>query len=205
MHREKLIIFLRAPRAKTVKTRLAAEIGSEAALAAYCTLVSRLVGNVSRLAPVELRFTPDSAERECGAWLQDGWECRPQGPGGLGEKLTAAFDESFARGARRVVIIGSDCPYLSANDIRLAWNALKSHDLVLGPASDGGYWLIGLCRPCRQLFERIPWSTGAVLRGTLDRARMARLEVKLLRRLSDVDTAADWKQFQNIRTPPAAA
>ena len=195
MNNAKLIVFLKAPRLGTVKTRLAAEIGPQSALEAYLALAKRLIGNLSRLANVELRFTPDDAEPEFQAWLRPGWQCRPQGPGTLGEKLAFVLDEAFALGAWRVVIIGSDCPYLDANDIQLAWTALKYHDLVLGPATDGGYWLIGLRRPCSQLFARIPWSTGAVLRTTLRRARMADLKVKLLRRLSDVDTAADWRQF----------
>jgi len=107
----------------------------------------------------------------------------------------AAFNQAFKRGARRVVIIGSDCPYLTATDIQLAWTALKSHDLVLGPARDGGYWLIGLRRPCDRLFFRIPWSTGAVLRTTFSRAQTENLKCKLLRRLSDVDNVADWNEF----------
>jgi rSAM/selenodomain-associated transferase 1 len=195
MYREQLIIFLKAPRLRTVKTRLAQEIGSEAGLAAYATLVNRLIDNLSRLAIVELRFTPDDAAHEIEVWRREGWQSRPQGAGDLGVRLCAAFDKAFARGAGRVVVIGSDCPYLTATDVRLAFIALKSHDLVLGPATDGGYWLIGLGRSCPGLFARIPWSTGVVFRETLRRARLANLKVKSLRRLNDVDTVSDWTQF----------
>jgi rSAM/selenodomain-associated transferase 1 len=195
MYRQDLIIFLKAPRAGHVKTRLAREIGPEAALAAYGTLVNRLIGNLSSLASVELRFAPDDAVHEIEAWRREGWQSRPQCAGDLGDRLRTAFDEAFARGARRAVIIGSDCPYLTVTDLRLAFTALKSHDLVLGPATDGGYWLIGLRRSCPRLFSRIPWSTGVVFHETLRRARLANLKVKSLRRLSDVDTASDWRHF----------
>src|SRR5690242_18657924 len=114
MHAEHLIIFLKAPRAGTVKTRLASEIGTEAALTAYKTIVDRLFQNLSRLSQVELRFTPDNAKPETLVWLRDGWVCSPQGTGGLSERLIEAFNHAFKRGARSVVIIGSDCPYLTA-------------------------------------------------------------------------------------------
>ena len=84
---------------------------------------------------------------------------------------------------------------MTAQDIAEAWTALERQDVVLGPATDGGYWLIGLRSPQPALFQNIHWSTDAVLRETQDRARAAKLSVHLLRRLSDVDTETDWQEY----------
>jgi uncharacterized protein len=94
-----------------------------------------------------------------------------------------------------VVIIGSDCVELASKDIRCAWRELKTHDVVVGPAMDGGYWLIGLRAPRPELFEGIHWSTDAVLGETLQRAKALGLRIQLLRILSDVDTAEDWQRL----------
>jgi rSAM/selenodomain-associated transferase 1 len=200
MNREQLIIFVKAPRRGTVKTRLARAIGQDRALAAYREMTARLLGGLANLPYVELRFTPDDAESEMQPWARTGWRCMRQGNGQLGRRLALAFDEAFSRGARRVVIIGSDCPDVAPSDIQLAWTALKTRDLVIGPALDGGYWLIGLGRQCETLFRGIAWSTGGVLRQTMDRARLAGLKTKLLRRLGDIDTEKDWLEAQRKLT-----
>jgi glycosyltransferase A (GT-A) superfamily protein (DUF2064 family) len=80
---------------------------------------------------------------------------------------------------------------------------LENHDVALGPATDGGYWLIALRVPQPSLFENMTWSTATVLKETLARAATAGLKVHLLRQLSDVDTAEDWQQFQSRRLTPA--
>ncbi|HXU75056.1 MAG TPA: DUF2064 domain-containing protein, partial [Methylomirabilota bacterium] len=88
-----------------------------------------------------------------------------------------------------------DCPTVTASDIELGWNELQEHDMVIGPAQDGGYWLIGLRSACPYLFQEISWSTPAVLVETLKRAEAAGLKVKLMRQRSDIDSPADWKEF----------
>ena len=201
MAQNKLIIFVKAPRPGTVKTRLAQSIGSKAACAAYCEMVQKMIQELSPLKDVQLRFCPDDAREEFRQWQAPDWELQPQGEGDLGERLQAAFEQAFAGGALRVLVIGSDCPAITIEDIRAAWAALETFDLVLGPARDGGYWLIGLTRLHRQLFEGIAWSTETVLRETLARARSAGLTVKLLRELNDVDTLADWEQFKAVLSP----
>ncbi len=196
---ERVVIFVKAPRTGTVKTRLAQGIGSEAATAVYCTLVEALLQNLTALFEVELRFAPDDAAAEIEPWRHPLWRVRPQGDGDLGQRLSNAFAQAFAEGVQRVVIIGSDCPVVTAQDIVDAWTALLQHDVVLGPATDGGYWLIGLHSPQPALFQTIHWSTQAVLRETQDRARAARLNVHLLRELSDVDTEKDWQEYRAAR------
>jgi len=196
-----LIIFVKAPRRGTVKTRLARAIGDEAACAAYRRMVEEVVDRLASLASVELRFAPDDAVTEIRQWRRGNWQLRPQGEGDLGQRLVRAFAEAFAKGAQRVAVIGSDCPAITPADIELAWSVLGTSDAVLGPSQDGGYWLIGLREPRPTLFQSIDWSTDKVLNQTLRRARARNLKVELLRELSDVDTESDWLEFleQNRR------
>jgi hypothetical protein len=191
-----LSIFVKAPRSGAVKTRLAAALGDDGACAAYRVMVATLLTGLKELAPVELRFTPDEALEEIVPWLRPGWSARPQGAGDLGARLAACFDAAFAAGARRVVVIGSDCPTVTPADIEAAWAALNEFDVVLGPAVDGGYWLVGLNAPRAELFQDVPWSTERVLAATLKRAASAGLRVRQLRPLSDIDTLEDWQAFR---------
>lgn len=110
-------------------------------------------------------------------------------------RMQQAFERAFQTGAQRVVMIGTDCPEVNVTDIHAAWEALSQHDLVLGPAEDGGYWLIGMKQPQPELFNGIHWSTGSVLAETTARAQQLRLRYQLLRTLSDVDTKADWDAY----------
>jgi rSAM/selenodomain-associated transferase 1 len=191
----KLIDFLKAPRPGWVNTRLAGSLGIRSACEAYRRLVETLLDQLGELREIELRFAPDDALEEIRPWIREGWAAAPQGPGTLGQRLERAFREAFSAGLNRVVIIGSDCPAVTMDDINSAWRALDSHPVVVGPAQDGGYWLIGLSAPRRELLENISWSTDKVLRQTLERARQSGARVRLLRELADVDTPEDWDQF----------
>ncbi len=190
MPEPRIIIFVKAPRPGFVKTRLAAAIGNEAACDAYRQLAETVLANLAPLAHAELRFTPDDAENEITPWLSDDWTARPQGNGDLGKRMHRAFSE--ANGP--AIIIGSDCPEVKISDLQAAAEALQTQDAVLGPAKDGGYWLIGLNAPCPALFDGIEWSTETVLQTTLAKADKAGLTVKLLRELADVD---DWESFND--------
>jgi rSAM/selenodomain-associated transferase 1 len=192
---ETLIVFVKAPRGGAVKTRLAKIIGVPAAVAAYHELVETLLNQLEGLGGVDLCFTPDDAAGEIRQWLREGWSSNPQGDGDLGQRLQSAFRHAFHAGAKRVAIIGSDCPAIRAGDIREAWIGLQTHDVVLGPATDGGYWLIGLRQLQPELFRNIPWSTENVFRETILRVQHAGLSIRLLRELADVDTDRDWRAF----------
>jgi hypothetical protein len=192
---DRLMIFVKAPRPGQVKTRLAQALGAEAASAVYRHLVERLLERLNGLWPVELCFTPEDARSEIEPWLRTGWTARAQSPGDLGRRLSVAFEAAFDQGVTRAVVIGSDCVEVEPHDIHLAWAELDAHDLVVGPAQDGGYWLIALRHPQPLLFEGIPWSTSRVLATTLARARSLRLPVKLLRTLGDIDTLEDWQRY----------
>ncbi|HYV27821.1 MAG TPA: TIGR04282 family arsenosugar biosynthesis glycosyltransferase [Candidatus Eisenbacteria bacterium] len=193
MNDEHLIVFVKAPRPGTVKTRLA--MAAEAQCAAYQRLVRSVLGKLTKFNGVELRFAPWDAEHEIHPWLRPDWSAAAQSEGDLGQRLAGAFADAFRGGAKGVVIIGSDCPYLDAEDIREAWAQLRTHDLVLGPAEDGGYWLIGLRQNEPGLFENITWSSATVFSETMARAKAFGLKSFLLRTLSDVDTREDWERF----------
>jgi rSAM/selenodomain-associated transferase 1 len=195
-----LIIFVKAPRPGEVKTRIAKSIGVQAACDAYLALVEVLIGKLRTLSNVQVRYTPDDALLEIPQWIQPTWTTAPQGPGDLGQRLTRAFHEAFSGGAERVVIIGSDCPEITQHDIESAWAALDDHEVILGPAEDGGYWLIGLRSQQPALFENVAWSSTMVFEETLSRATTSSLAVCVLRKLSDVDTIEDLRKL-DIRGP----
>ncbi len=200
----RLIVFLRAPQVGQVKTRLAAALGGEATLAAYRHLLDVTLGAVRELDSVELRYTPDNASLSVEPWRRSGWSTATQGGGDLGERLVRAFADGFASGADRIAVIGTDCPHVTAEDIRWAWEALMSHDVVLGPATDGGYWLIGLRSPQPGLFSGMRWGGETLFQETRRRAVEFGLTVAVLRELPDVDTVADWEAYQASRAAKPA-
>jgi rSAM/selenodomain-associated transferase 1 len=137
-------------------------------------------------------FAPAEARAEIEAWFP-GETLRPQRGGDLGEKMAAAFEEAFASGARRAVLIGSDVPWVTRETVVEAFRSLEDHDLVLGPARDGGYYLVALERQRPELFEGIAWSTPSVLASTVERAGILGLTVRLLDPLRDIDTLQDLR------------
>jgi hypothetical protein len=125
-------------------------------------------------------------------WLGDEHvDCREQAPGDLGDRLKDAIEEAFANGAGRVLVIGTDCPSIDAAIYEKAIAILAENDLVLGPALDGGYYLIGMNRLVHSLFQNIPWGTETVMEATQEAARAASLSVGLCPPLPDVDLPED--------------
>ena len=114
--------------------------------------------------------------------------------------MLQAFTAAFESGADRVVLIGTDAPELHESDVREAFTALRRDDVVLGPAADGGYWLIGLSEPHAFLFEEMEWSTDQVFLETARRAQVRGLTLHLLRVLDDIDTVEDWRNYEARRT-----
>jgi hypothetical protein len=178
-----------------VKTRLAAEIGARPALRVYRRLAEHAVAEARALgAEVALRihFTPADAGVAVRRWLGDDRAVYlPQAEAELGGRMRAAFEAAFAEGHRRVVIIGSDLPGLTAGLLRQALGSLDDHPVVLGPAHDGGYYLLGLCEMIPGLFHPIPWSTADVFDATMARLHALGITPALLPALGDVDVAAD--------------
>lgn len=198
MAKSRLIIFLKAPRPGFVKTRLAAALGPDGACAAYVSLVETLLHRLRNRTEVELRFTPDDAAGEVRPWARPGWRLEPQGRGDLGDRLLRAVEAAFHDGCGQVTVIGADCPEVSSRDIDKAGELLNEGkaDIVLGPANDGGYWLIAMKRLVADLFLSMPWSTDRVLIETVTRARGLGHTVKELRTLTDVDDVADWERIR---------
>jgi rSAM/selenodomain-associated transferase 1 len=195
---------MKAPRPGAVKTRLAARIGAAAAAAVYRALAEEAARQTApRGGEYERIFfhAPADAGPEMADWLP-GESWRPQCDGDLGTRMAAAFGEAFGRGARRAAIVGTDVPELSAARIREALAALQDHELVVGPARDGGYYLIALSQPAPDLFAGVPWSTPAVLQATLERAGSLGLRTRLLSPLRDVDTLedlrAEWRRVSPL-------
>lgn len=206
--RASLVIFARAPQLGRVKTRLAREIGDAAALAAYVGLANecwvQARGAQLRLdARLVVAFTPPEGEDAIREWLTEATEYMSQSSGDLGERMLHAVARELDIGADRVVVMGTDCPSLSAGVLGAAFGALDEADVVIGPAMDGGYYLIGMRGAHSALFADVPWSSPDTLATTLDRAREAGLSVRQLGLLRDVDTAADWADYLSV--PPRDA
>ncbi|MBL9174727.1 MAG: TIGR04282 family arsenosugar biosynthesis glycosyltransferase [Verrucomicrobiales bacterium] len=194
-----VMVFFRAPRKGTVKTRLAAQVGQDAALAIHQELVELTLDRLGSISELELKVTPDDALAEVTPLIRTGWTLAPQGGGDLGDRLARGFESAFARRPGRWVAIGTDCPGITALDLGSAWDLLGTADVVLGPALDGGYWLIGLRAPQPDLFREIPWGGPNVFESTLDRIRSSGLTLAQLRPLGDVDTHADWTAWRAQR------
>jgi uncharacterized protein len=187
-------VFVKAPAPGRVKTRLAAEIGVHRAAEIYRDLGRRVISACAGTGhDTVVWFAPPEARSAVRDWLKglSVVAFRAQLSGPLGVRLAAAFRQHFDEGVSRVIMIGSDCPGVDAGLVSRALRVLDEHDLVLGPAHDGGYYLIGLRAPAPQLFQDIAWSTEAVLEQTLARARELGLGAAILPTLRDVDTASD--------------
>lgn len=186
MKGDTLIIFCRAPRLGTVKRRLAAGIGAMAALRFYRGQLDRLLREAGRDRRwrTELAVTPDRVRWPTGLPMRP-LRMQPQGGGDLGQRMGRALARH-----RRAVLVGCDIPGLGRADIAAAFRALGRAQGVFGPAEDGGYWLVGFGprRPATP-FAGVRWSSEHALADTLANARGR--PVALLRRLRDVDTAAD--------------
>lgn len=193
-----VIVMLKAPRMGSVKTRLAAEVGAGEATRIYRLLVERQMAALPANWPVAVFFAPADAENEMRAWLGPRPALHAQTEGDLGRRLTFAVDAAFAGGAGGVLVIGGDCPELDEAGLREAGEALRTHEVVLGPAGDGGYYLIGLPRPQPELFADVPWSTSGVFAVTLQKIAAAGLATHLLPVRDDVDTAADLRRHEAL-------
>lgn len=191
--RSLLGLFVKHPTAGHVKTRLVPALGPDAAAALYAAFTEDVVARFRQVAARRvLAFGPDdAAAREHFQQLAAGnYELWPQPDGSLGERLHAFFHTHLAT-ADRAVVIGSDSPTLPAEFAARALELLGERDCILGPAADGGYYLIALRRPSPALFEGIDWGTPRVLEQTVERLQQAGLSLHLLPVWYDVDTPDD--------------
>jgi uncharacterized protein len=209
--REHLLIFTRYPSPGSTKTRLIPTLGAEGAAALHQQMVEHALWEArqwQRVAPAAGPTAGPPTQRAIAVWYTGGtpaqmatWlgndlDYHPQGEGDLGDRLSQACQWAFATGAQSVLLMGTDCPGLDELILTTAQHHLQRHDLVLGPALDGGYYLMGLRRWIPELFQGIAWSTATVLTRTMAIAQRLRLRTHLLSPLSDVDYAADLVHWQ---------
>lgn len=198
MNRENLlIIFARNPVLGKVKTRLAREIGDERALEVYLKLLEH-THKVADEADCEKRVYYTESLDEFGLLDYFKFDKRLQEGENLGERMHNAMKSGFDEGYKNVVIIGSDCIELNAAKIDDAFEALSIVECVLGPASDGGYYLIGLRHMRDFLFQDKSWSSSDVLLDTLLDLQNARMSYQLLPTLNDIDTKRDLDQMRDL-------
>lgn len=201
----RLILFTRYPEPGRTKTRLIPALGAKGAAALQRRMSEAIVSRMTLFAaesPVtaEIRYA-EGNQHDVEAWLGYDLPCVAQAEGNLGDRLSQAFAQSFAQGDHQVVIVGADCPALSSLHFSQAFSALNRNDLVLGPALDGGYYLIGLKQPAPGLFSKIPWGSDAVLTATLNLAQILNLSTHLLEPLADVDRPEDLRHFDHYPHP----
>lgn len=198
-----LVIFTRFPEPGKAKTRLIPALGPDGAAALAREMTQHTLDWARELAErfpvdVEICFDGGDAQRMATAF-GNALPYRPQGDGDLGCRMERAFKEAFSEGAHRAVVIGTDCPEITPELILESFERLATCDLVLGPATDGGYYLIGLRADAPQLFTDIAWGSERVLEQTLRRAEELSLKVSLLKTLSDVDCPDDLPVWHRVR------
>lgn len=199
-----LVIVARYPQAGTTKTRLARSLGDEETVRLYRAFLTDLASRFAGQAGYDLHWAYTPAGVDYKAFLAElapslvrHMRFFPQEGDGLGKRLHNAFRQTYAQGYERTVLIGSDSPQLSADTIIEASRALDRVGVVLGPAEDGGYYMIAMRRP-HDVFHDIPMSTDAVLRMTVELALRQGLEVSLQETLFDIDELSDLARLAQL-------
>ncbi len=185
-----LIIFYRNPELGKVKTRLAKTLGDEKALAIYLKLSSHTRAITENLAIDKVIYYSNFVDTE-DAWPNTTFQKKLQNGNDLGEKMNNAFVEGFQSGYERVCIIGTDCLELSKDIIQQAFDQLVCYDAVIGPAKDGGYYLLGMKKPMPELFKNKAWSSDTVATDTIQNFQDLSLSYAQLAVLTDVDEEKD--------------
>jgi rSAM/selenodomain-associated transferase 1 len=203
-----LIIFAKEPVPGQVKTRLSPPFSPHAAAQLYRCFLEDVLAEMQALPEVALAlaYTPPSARDFFAALVPPGGRLAPQAEAGLGDRLIQAFAWGFGEGFAAVLIRNSDSPDLPGAFVQEGREALLTGraDIVLGPCPDGGYYLVGLRKPCPELFHNVAWSTEAVLDQTLARAGQLGLKVHLLPPWPDIDDLSELLNFlKRPLAPPA--
>ncbi|MGK7896397.1 MAG: TIGR04282 family arsenosugar biosynthesis glycosyltransferase [Xenococcus sp. (in: cyanobacteria)] len=192
---ESLIIFTRYPEAGKTKTRMIRALGATGAAELQRQLSEHTIQTAqilqkSRPIDIEIHFAGGDRSLMV-SWLGNNHSYYPQASGDLGAKMQSAFAQAFARGKARIITIGIDCPDLDPAILNQAFNSLQNHELVLGGAEDGGYYLIGLSKLVPELFTNINWGTDSVLATTQKIAEQLALSIDYLPILADIDRPED--------------
>ena len=191
-----IIIFQKNAELGKVKTRLAATIGDQAALEAYQQLVKYTHKVASQTTADKMLFFTDYLEEDLSKYPSH-YRFELQSGEDLGDKMKNAFKQLINEKYDRLVIIGTDCAEITSELISEAFEVLKNHEVVIGPAHDGGYYLLGMRRFIPDLFDGIPWSTEQVASLTIEYLENNKVSYGLLPTLSDVDFEEDWIKFKD--------
>lgn len=197
MSSELLIVFVKNPELGKVKTRLAATIGPAEALEIYRMLLQKTKDSIQNLPMVKVVYYSGYIDHS-DLWSNHLFHKSLQEGHDLGEKMFHAFKSGFEAGYRSVGIIGSDCPDISPELLTQAFLKLKKHDVVIGPAQDGGYYFLGMNQLHKPLFFDKSWSTDKVLRETLNDIRHLNLSHYLLEVLNDIDNEQDLQSLKEV-------
>jgi len=196
-----IVVFCKAPVAGQVKTRLIPKLSAEQATDVHIQLTHRTLSLLdnSNLCPIHLWCSPDSRHpffMECvHDYLIPLYEQQGQD---LGEKMFHAISTTLEKSSR-VLLIGCDCPSLTVEDIEFAINALQSeNDVVLSPAEDGGYVMVGMKKPHSEVFLDMTWGHSKVLQNTYQRVKQAGLSIIKTKQQWDIDTFDDWQRFTQM-------
>ncbi len=189
-----LILFYKYPEKGEVKTRLAQSVGDQQAFEIYNCMLNDLYTAAGKISSVKIVNSTRPGGIPAG---QPAYDSFLQQGADLGEKMLNAFRKVFSLEFSRAILIGSDCPEITSDLLNEAFDSLSRHDYVIGPAGDGGYYLIGMNRGvlCSAVFEDIAWSTSNVLSETTDRLDAERYRYKILKELKDIDTLEDGEKF----------
>lgn len=191
-----LLIFVKNPMPGTVKTRIAYTVGNERAVAVYRHLLA-YTQQITRMLPWKRVVYYGDFINTTDGWSE--YQKFQQTGADLGERMLNAFAEQFAAGARRVVIIGSDCLQIKPDHLKQAFRALDTVDVVLGPATDGGYYLLGMKQLHPFLFQDKLWSQPTLLTQTLNNLNQNNLSCTLLEELTDIDEWDDYVRQSGVR------
>ncbi|TFV97741.1 glycosyltransferase [Algoriphagus kandeliae] len=197
MRKEAIIIFQKNPEKGRVKTRLAADIGEDQALEVYLKLCEICYKTCNSYPADKFLFFDSYLPSDIipGA---EGFQYLIQDAGDLGNKMNEALQRILGKGYEKVVLIGTDCPELTSEHLKQAFEYLEYNDVVLGPALDGGYYLVGVKNKVPEIFDGIPWSTNEVLKKTIKKCTSIGLSYKSLTELSDLDTLDDWNRLKYL-------
>lgn len=188
-----LIIFIKNPKEGKVKTRIAKSSDDATALSIYKKLLDSTRRTTVMLDAKKYLFYSDFIDKE-DQWSPSVFNKMIQRGVDLGERMMDAFIEVLSYHGK-AVIIGSDCIYLTQEIIQEAFEALDHNDVVIGPAKDGGYYLLGMKQTQMDLFLNIPWSSGRELEETLGKVKQKGLRYQLLETLNDIDHIKDWEEY----------
>ncbi len=200
MNHNAIIIFQKRPQAGNVKTRLGKVVGEDKAVEVYQYLLHHTHEQIKNYPADIWVYFQDQIDDSY--LLNEHYFPGIQSGNNLGEKMRNAFDEVLERGYVKVLIIGTDCMELSPDILDEAFEALGYHELVIGPAEDGGYYLLGMKEAHPALFADKLWSTSSVFRETVEDAKRLRLNYHQLKKLADVDQYEDLKGLKGILNIP---